>query len=328
MRIALIGAGRMGSHYAGSLARSGSATIQVVVDANPMRAEVLAASVSSRASTRLDDAFDADAAILATPAPTHLPIALMLLDAGVPLLVDNPLSNRLDEAMAIVRASGASGVPMTTGFLERFNPVVQKALRLMRETGPAVHVAGLRHSAPDPIAGTHVLFDLLIHDVDLALGLLDGEWTGDVAGGLWDGPTPGTCEVADCTLFTDAGAGATLSASRMGQRKMALIEVTTHHQQMELDLVRRTMTVFGNPQRDVDPGSDSRVATLVDIPTVRDGLDPLAKQLEHFLSLVRGEIDADAERGSLLAPHRVAALVRSRAFGESSPSMGETVSVA
>ncbi len=61
----------MGSQYADSLARSGSATIQVVIDANAMRAEVLAASVSSRASTRLEEAFEAEAAIVATPAPTH-----------------------------------------------------------------------------------------------------------------------------------------------------------------------------------------------------------------------------------------------------------------
>ena len=324
MRLALVGAGRRGTYHAGVVARSRGATINVVVDQDPMRAELLASSVSARASTRLEDAFDVDAAIVATPPSSHLPIALMMFDAGVPILLENPLSDRFDEARTIVRASGSSGVAMTTAFLERFSPVVQMAERLMKDAGPARHLVALRHSAPEPVVGTDVVFDFLVHDIDLALRLLDGEWTGEAVGGVWHGATPGVAEIADCALATETGAAATLSSSRMGQRKMRMLEIATERQQMELDLVRRTMTVFGPAPGGSGPG----VPMVIDIPSGHESGEPLAQQLEHFLGLVRGEIDPEVERRGLLAPHRVAMLVRSRALHEVEPSVAQTVQVA
>jgi predicted dehydrogenase len=327
MRIAIVGAGRMGGHHARVIARSGRASVNVVVDVDPMRAELLASSVSARASSRLEEAFDADAAIVATPPASHLPIALALFDAGVPLLVEKPLSDRLEEATTIVRASGASGVPMTTGFVERFNPVVQTAMRLMEDSGPAVHVVGLRHSPPDPIVDTDVVFDLLVHDIDLALRLLDGDWAGEAVGGVWHGTKPGIAEIADCTLVTDAGAVATLSASRMGQRKVRTIELATERNQMELDLLRRTMTVYRHVRHEVDDGSAYRAETVMDIPFVHDAGEPLAQQLDHFTALARGEVDPELERRGLLAPHRVATLVRAQALG-TVPVVADAVRVA
>jgi predicted dehydrogenase len=298
----------MGTHHAGAIVRSAGATISVVVDTDPMRAELLASTVSARASTRLEDAFEADAALVATPAASHLPIALMLFDAGVPLLVENPLSTRFDEALTIVRASGASGVPMASGLLERFNPVVQMARRLMQDEGPARHVVGLRHSAPEPVAGSDAVFDLLVHDIDLALQFLDGECTERPSGGVWPGSDAGAAEISDCTLVTSTGAAATLSATRLGQRKMAWMEVATEGQQMELDLVRRTMTVFGRAPSDPAGGS-VRAPMIVDMASGHAAAEPLALQLEHFLALARGEIDPEAERRGLLAPLRAAAAV-------------------
>lgn len=315
LKVGVIGAGRMGRHHARVLSRCPDTEVAVVIDVDPLRAELLASGFGCRASTRLEDACSCDAAVVATPPGDHLEVALPLLEAGIPLLVEKPLSEDLREARAIVEASRSRRVPLACGFVERYNPVVLAAARLMEDAGPALHLVGLRHSPPDPVVATSVVHDLLIHDIDLALRMCAGGWAVEVAGGLWRGGPRGGVEIADCVLVTDAGAMATLSASRMGQRKVRRLELSTPAGQMELDLLRRTITVYRHVTHEAAEGGTYRAETVMDIPFVQEAGEPLALQLSHFVALVRGEVDPDAEREGLLPPHEVATRVQQDALG-------------
>jgi predicted dehydrogenase len=317
LRLALIGAGRMGAHHARVISQSPGVALGVVIDRDPDRAELVASMAGARRGTDPDLALDCDAAIVATNAETHWEVAAGLLSAGIPLLVEKPLSPLLEEARLIVGTSRSLGVPVTCGFVERFNPVVRTAERLMHEDfGPALHLVGIRHSPPDAAGGLSVVHDLLIHDVDLALRLCAGGWTGQVVGGIWTSPWGGTAEIADCTLLLGGGTVATCSASRMSQRKVRSLSVATERAMLELDLLRRTITVYQHVGHLTALGDAGyRAQTVMDLPFVREAGEPLALQLAHFAALVRGETDPELERVSLLAPHEAVALLQDQAIG-------------
>ena len=328
LRLALIGAGRMGAHHARVISQSPGVALDVVIDRDAGRAELVASLGGARHGTDHDLALGCDAAIVATNAETHAEVAATLLGAGIPLLIEKPLSPLLGEARVIVETSCRLGVPVSCGFVERFNPVVRTAERLMHEDfGPALHLVGIRHSPPpeaplkapndnQPAAGLSVVHDLLIHDIDLALRLSARAWTGQAVGGIWASPWTATAEIADCTLLLAGGAVATCSASRMSQRKVRSLSVATERAMLELDLLRRTITVYqhvGHLTALDDAGY--RAQTVMDLPFVREAGEPLALQLAHFLALVRGEADPDLERASLLAPHEAVAVLQDQAIG-------------
>ncbi|HEY4938256.1 MAG TPA: Gfo/Idh/MocA family oxidoreductase [Actinomycetota bacterium] len=320
MRLALIGAGRMGAHHARVISQSPGVALDVVIDRDPGRAELVASLAGARHGADADLALGCDAAIVATNAETHWEVAADLLSAGIPLLIEKPLSPSLEEARIIVGTSHSLGVPVTCGFVERFNPVVKTAERLMHDDfGPALHLVGIRHSPPDANgrqAGLSVVHDLLIHDVDLALRLCAGGWTGQAVGGIWTSPWTGTEEIADCTLLLEGGTVATCSASRMSQRKVRSLSVATERAMLELDLLRRTITVYQHVGHLTALGDAGyRAQTVMDLPFVREAGEPLALQLAHFMALVRGEADPELERASLLAPHEAVALVQDQAIG-------------
>src|SRR3954470_5897794 len=153
--VALIGAGAMGSNHARVLGESDRARLDLIIDTCPDRAAALAEKAGCRWATELEPALACDVAIVAPPPEWHADAALTLLSEGIPTLVEKPLSTTLDEARAIVDASERADVPVTCGFVERFNPVVRTALSMMDQD--PVHVLAVRHSPPNDRATASVV---------------------------------------------------------------------------------------------------------------------------------------------------------------------------
>lgn len=308
LRVGVVGAGNMGANHARVVAASPRAQLAVVVDADPDRAAAVAAEHgAARAGQWLDDLGAVDAVILATPTESHVALARDLLSAGVPVLVEKPVATTVEDVEKLLDDSVASGVPVLGGFVERFNPAVATAVAML-DTSP-IHLVAIRHSPAAPRIETSVVFDLLIHDLDLAvrLGGAGGSVTG-VATPVGGSPT---AELADCTVRFPGGLVATLSASRAGQRKVRQVTITTENAVYDIDLLRQDLSVYRHVRHEqVVAGARAyRAATTVDIPFVRHGGEPLALQLEHFCDLVEGLADAGAARAGILEPHVLACAV-------------------
>jgi predicted dehydrogenase len=305
MRVGLVGAGTMGANHARVIAESDAARLSVVLDKDLDSAAVLAGPAGADITTDLDAVARCDAAIVACPTEHHAAVALELIELGVPVLVEKPLAADLGESKAIVDASERHDVPLLCGFVERFNAAVVTATGLLDE--PPVHILSIRHSPPTPRITTSVVYDLLIHDIDLAMRFLDGAQVESVSGAGAHGLTPGVTEVADCSLRFGNGAVATLSASRLSQRKIRSLLLTTSTALVDVDLLRQDVTVYSNTSHEqLGSNSTYRSQTTVDIPFVRHKGEPLALQFEQFLRLVRGAADPAAERATVLGPHAVA----------------------
>lgn len=306
LRIGVVGAGVMGTQHARLISQSSRAVLAAVVDQNADRARAVA-SIHTAAAATTADWRRWDAAIVATPTSSHLELALELIQAGKPVLVEKPLADTLGESLQIIALAETAGVPIMCGFVERFNPVIVALPELL--DGPPLHIVAIRHSPRAERVATSVIYDLLIHDLDIVARVCAAEPVAIGAAG-WRSPESGLHEIVDACIRFDDGI-ATCSADRWGQRKVRALSVSTSSQLIELDLLRQDVTVYRHVRHEV--GSDVyRAETVVDIPFVRHAGEPLALQLEHFVDLVGGVGDIGAERASLARPHELAAAVAAK----------------
>ena len=299
----------MGRLHARVIAQSPGAELHRVVDPDPDAAHV-AERFGAAYAPELDLA-GSDAVVLAAPTETHRQLALLAITTGLPLLIEKPLADRLADSIEIVEASAAAGVPVMCGFLERYNPAVLTAMEIVRDP---VHISAVRHSPYAPRIRTGVASDLLVHDVDLALRMIGSE-PQHVRGALavcHPSSLPSAEDVAEAVITFADGAVAAASASRIGQRKIRSFSIGEVHQLVEVDLLRRDVTIYRHVANEVHQGGSTyRQQTIIEIPSLVSAQEPLAAQLEHFLALTAGGKDADAERATILPAHRVIESIRS-----------------
>jgi len=310
VRIGLIGSGTMGSLHARVINESSRAELAWVADPRQAIGSVVAERFGTRWVPTMETG-SVDAVVIAAATQVHHELAIEAIDAGLPLLVEKPLADTVEHARDIVVRSEAAGVPLLCGFLERYNPAIRTAEEFVERP---LHVAATRHSPYVPRIRTGVASDLLIHDLDTLIRLFGRApvSTEGHFGYFRPDSEPGSEDVADATLrFADGEIG-WVSASRISQRKVRTLVISEIDRQIELDLVRQDITIYrhvGNAAVE-DSGLGYRQQTVIDIPVIKHQREPLATQLDRFLDLVGGTVDADAERASLLPPHELLDAVR------------------
>jgi predicted dehydrogenase len=312
--IAIVGAGAMGSLHARVVQSSPRAELAVVVEPREAVGRAVADRFGTRWAPDLSGLAGVDAVVVAAATGAHHPIALEVLSAGFPLLVEKPMADSLEHSEDIVRAAAAAGVPLMCGLLERFNGAVVTAARLTREP---VHVSAVRHSPYAPRIATGVAWDLLVHDVDIALRVFGDEpcSVDSQFGYFHPRSRAGAEDLAEVQLAFPGGRLAALSASRIGQRKIRSLTITEVDRAIEVDLLRQAVTIYRHVDAEAatDDGLGYRQQTVIEIPMISAPGEPLALQLSHFIDLVEGSADADAERAGILPAHRVVARALDRA---------------
>lgn len=301
--IALVGAGHMGASHARVISESSNADLGVVIDMNDVVAEGVAGRYWARVSSHLDDGLAADAVVVAASTAAHFACAMPFIEAGLPVFIEKPLAPTLEEVDQLLDAAERKDVPLMCGFVERFNAAFRTTANLL--DGPPIHLTTVRHSPPAPRIASSVVGDLLLHDLDVALGLF-GDQEAALAGAALHRPAGHDfAEIADCTLSFGSGTAA-LSANRMTQRKVRSLTVHTERQTVDVDLLRQDVTVYRNVSQEItrgDGGVGYRASTEIDIPFVRHLGEPLSLQFAHFVELVSGHGDAEAERRRIRPPH-------------------------
>jgi predicted dehydrogenase len=172
-----------------------------------------------------------------------------------------------------------------------------------------------RHSPYAPRIGTGVAWDLLMHDLDLALRLFAPRppvsFTGEV-GHFHPSSRPGAEDVVEASLRFDGGELVSLSASRIGQRKLRTMVIQELGRMIEVDLLRRGVTAYRHTTIEGETAHGGfRQYTEIEVPEIV-GTEPLVAQLDHFVALIKGDVDAAAERESVRPTHEIVeAILRS-----------------
>jgi predicted dehydrogenase len=306
LRAAVIGVGYFGSRHADKLARLPGVRLEYVVDSDAARAAAIAAKTGARATANFRDVLGAvDVATVAVPTQAHAEVAEALLGAGIHVLIEKPLTATLAEADRVVAAAAKRGVVLRVGHLERFNP----ALAAVRDRIAAPRYIECERLAPFKPRGTDVdvLLDLMIHDLDIVLSLVDSPVVDVRALGV---PVlTKSIDIANARIEFANGCVANIDASRMSvkpSRKLRLFQPDCY---MSLDLQDRTVDMVRADPRATGGPIPGFALERSEYP---EG-DSLEAELAAFVDAVRGRdqpaaTGQDARRAlelALMISHRI-----------------------
>jgi predicted dehydrogenase len=275
--MAVIGVGHLGRHHVRLLRAMPSVDVVAAVDLVRDRAR---AALADSDALALDDYRDVigrvDAVTIAVPTASHLAVAREFLAQGVHVMVEKPMASSLHEASAMLEAADAAGVRLAIGHTERFNPALQAALPiLLRPRFIEVHrLSGF----PDRSLDVDVVFDVMIHDLDVALAV-DGTDVVSVEAVGVPVLTP-RVDIANARVKFASGCVANITASRISRDKVRKLRcfqpdmyVSVDYASQELDVWRLERTAEG-PAIAGGP-----------VPIVKD--EPLRRELADFVGAVR-----------------------------------------
>jgi predicted dehydrogenase len=283
-RIAVVGAGIMGTNHVRVLRTLGDCKIVGVVDTDQERGEKLAAVACA---PYLSDAGEvsaiADAAILAVPSEKHAAVGIPLLEAGLDLLVEKPIATDVADAAALVAAAERADRILMIGHVERYNPA---ALELSRLVADPIHIALTRVGPFSSRVTVDVVLDLMIHDLDLVLSLVGAPVAAVQAMGR--NVRSEALDIATALVRFENGVTATVTASRAGQTKIRQIELTQRENSVVADLIRQDVTINRVDHSEIlsNGGMSYRQTGHVEIPFLENRGEPLALELEHFVDCV------------------------------------------
>ena len=220
LRVAVIGVGHLGQHHARLLASMDGVELVGIVDTKPGRAEDVAAKYGTKAWPASSDLLGrVDAVTIAVPTVSHLDVALPFLARGVSALVEKPVAPTVADAERLIGTAASAGAILAAGHTERFNPAVVAALPLV--TDPRfveVHRLG---TFPERSLDIDVVFDLMIHDLDVVLSLVPSEVESLDAVGV---PVlTGKVDIANARIRFANGCIANLTASRISRDRVRKI---------------------------------------------------------------------------------------------------------
>ena len=172
MKVGVIGVGHLGRHHARIYSELDGVELVGVVDVLADRAELIASSYGSRAFVDYKDLIgQIDAVSIAVPTQMHASIAIECLERGLDVLVEKPIAGDREQARAMTRVAAEKGCILQVGHVERFNPVVEAASRIA--TRPQFFEIHRLNKFSMRSLDVDVVLDLMIHDIDIVLALVN-----------------------------------------------------------------------------------------------------------------------------------------------------------
>lgn len=285
--VAVVGAGNMGSNHVRVYSELPEAHLVEVVEPNPDRAAELNDLTDAEILDSVSEIEQAAAASVAVPNNQHRKVATQLFERGLDLLIEKPLANTVEEASAIATAAEEHDAVLQVGHIERFNPAVEVLGEILGNEQIVSMESHRLGPFNEHLTDTDVVFDLMIHDLDVIDSLIDG--TFETVNAVGATPRSPKTDHASAVLKYDSGETASLTASHVTHGKVRKLTVTTidayitvKYQDQRLTIQRRGL---GNTMT-MSEQSGYRTETTRETPFVRTR-EPLKNELEHFLNCVR-----------------------------------------
>jgi len=285
--VAVVGTGSMGSNHVRVYDELPETELVEIVEPDEQRAGAITAEYDVRVRESVEELRRAEAATVSVPNEHHKPIAEQLVNDGLDLLVEKPLAMSVEEASAIAEAAEAADAVLQVGHIERFNPAVETLAEILTDEEVIAVEAHRLGPFNEQLSEESVVFDLMIHDIDVIDSLVDGELSHLDAVG-----TKARSAVTDHAVTTmkyDCGVLATTVASHVTHGKIRKLEVTTDDAFITLDYQEQKITIQrrGTEQlTEFENNSGYRAETVTERPYVQTR-EPLKNELEHFIGCIR-----------------------------------------
>ena len=273
VRMAVAGAGMFGRNHLRVISESDRAELAGVFDVDSAKAQAAAQEFGCRAYESLEDlAGHAQAAFVAVPTVAHCSVACYLLAAGLDVLVEKPIAATVAEAEEMNTAARQHGRVLQCGHLERFNPAVQSAMKLV--TMPLFfEIHRLSIFTPRSL-DVDVVSDLMIHDLDILLAIT-GRMPEEVRAAGIPVLSP-RADIANVRLAFSGGCIANLTASRVSTERVRKLRFFQPRQYVSIDYAKQECVAIG-----VD---DKRNVQFM--PQIVKKAEPLKLQFASFLDCI------------------------------------------
>lgn len=275
--VAVIGVGEHGRKHAQQFLGVEGAQLVGVFDLRPERTRTVAAELGVRAFETLEETLGSAAAVsVVIPTTEHAAVARQAFDRGVDVLLEKPITRTVEEADDLIARAAAGGRILQVGHLERFNPGVVAAKAVTR--APLffeIHRLGV--FSPRSL-DVDVVFDLMIHDLDLILWMVDAPVRDVRAVGL---PVlSDKVDIANARVEFDNGTVANLTASRVSTERVRKFRYFQPSEYVSIDFTRRDVLVMNVDREGASPRIGFR---KLETPAQ----EPLRAELEAFVESVR-----------------------------------------
>ncbi|HEU5411798.1 MAG TPA: Gfo/Idh/MocA family oxidoreductase [Candidatus Acidoferrales bacterium] len=293
VRVGVVGVGDFGRNHVRVFHDLPEAEIIGIHDADPERARQIAAEFGTRAFSDLRQlAEQVDAATVAVPTSLHAEIASQFLESGVDVLVEKPIASSLQAADDLIALAKNNGRILQVGHLERFNPAITAVQQIVtRPLFFEVHRLGV--FSPRSL-DVDVVFDVMIHDLDVLLSLVNSPVRDIQAVGI---PVlTEKVDIAHARIEFESGAVANVTASRVSTERIRKLRFFQAREYISIDYTRQDVTRV----RVVGEGSQPAI-DFEKLPTRPE--EPLKAELRSFVSAVRDRtaplVDGNAGRRAL-----------------------------
>lgn len=278
LRAAVVGVGYLGTYHAEKYAAHPDAELIAVVDVDAARARRVAERLGVEALTDVGAlAGRVECVSVAVPTAQHHGVARALLEAGIDVLVEKPITTTVAQGQDLLECAARGARVLQVGHLERFNPAIQAIFDQIR----APRFIESQRLAPFGERGTDVdvILDLMIHDLDLLLATVGSPLRSVDAVGI---PVlTSSVDIANARLRFANGCVANVTASRVSAKRERKLRIFQNDAYFSVDFDdRRVRIVRRQPQADGPP------ALHFEETMVEPG-DALAAEVDAFLGAVR-----------------------------------------
>ncbi|TXJ56344.1 Gfo/Idh/MocA family oxidoreductase [Brachyspira aalborgi] len=289
VNISLIGIGRMGQFHLNVINQINSINLSGIYDSDEKHLNEISSKYNINKFGSLEEAIDkCDAVIIASPTKFHFDIAKKSIQKGKHVLVEKPMTENFIQAEELETMVKEKNIIFQVGHVERFNGAVQELHHIIENP----YLIEARRLAPftPRITDVGVVFDIMIHDLDIVTSLVKKPIIRFSASGKRI--KTNNEDIASALLEFEGNTIATISASRVTQEKIRTLSISSEEAHFILDYATQDITIHRQA------ASQSKIKTSIGINYTQESIiervfihrdNPLKLEDEHFANCILGK---------------------------------------
>ena len=304
-KIGVVGAGHLGKHHIKHLSNHSGVEFVGVFDINTESLKNICSEFSVNALQSIEETISCcDAVHIVTPTNTHFDIAKKFLDHKKDVFIEKPITNTVEEALSLINLAKKNGCIIQVGHIERFNPTINR----LKELVDNPHYIEIERLAPFQARGTEVpvVLDLMVHDIDLILEMVDSPLENIQASGAK--MMSDSIDLAHAHIKFENGVVANLKSSRISQNYVRKIRTYQKNFYSITDLMIPQIELYGLERhnmfseklRSQEVETNSGVKTLHYEKFVPENKDALLEEINDFVHCIntRSKPNVDGQAGA------------------------------
>lgn len=291
LKIAVIGTGHMGKYHVNALSSIEDIDLVGICDINEKVGLELADKYKTRYFKDIRDLFGrVDAVVVAVPTFLHYYIASEFIKRGVHVLVEKPITRSIKYAEKLIDLSKKHDVVLQVGHIERFNGAVQELKNIIKK--PYLIEAKRMGPRNIRIRDVGVVLDLMVHDLDIILNLLDKHSVDIVYIGASGIKIYSEYEdIASATIIFADNSIANITASRATENKKRILQISQEDSFIELDYSTQDITIYRQASSNYFLNKDEikyiQESVIEKVFVKKE--DALRRELRHFINCILGK---------------------------------------